>query len=227
MALYGSVLYGSTLYGTGGGSGVGGDFDSLGAVSLVEHADLWLIGSVVPLAWRVTDRDGEPASPTAVTLTVTLEGGSPETPTTTEPTTGEILAAYRPTVPGNYTARLVLNGQHAGASEDRFIVVAADPWALTVAQLRTYLVDTSATDAEIGDALDAERHAQAARCRIEPYPLDLLQALKRRVARNLAARRVPVATFTAFDGGQTSQRVPAHDAEIRRLESKYRRRPIG
>jgi hypothetical protein len=225
VALYGSVLYGSALYGSGGSTG--GTFASLGVVSLVEHGDFYVLDDVVPLAWLVTDRDGEPAAPTTVTLTVTLDGGAPEAVVTTSPTLGEILAAYRPTVPGAYTTRLVLDGDHAGASEDRFIVTALDPWALDLTALRAYLLDTSATDAEILDALGAERAAQVARCRVEPYTPDLLQALKRRVARNLAARRVPVATFTAFDGGQTSQRVPQHDAEIRRLEAPHRKRPVG
>jgi len=91
-----------------------------------------------------------------------------------------------------------------------------------------YLGETSAADEDIQDALDAETAAQAARCRIpQVYPADLAQALKRRVARNLAARSVPVATFTSFEGGGTSARVPTVDAEIARLEAPYRRRTVG
>lgn len=214
------------MAGTTNGS-TGGTFASLGVASTHPASDLWVVGSVVPLGWSVTDRDGAPADPTTITLTVTVEGGAPESVATTSPAVGEILAAYRPTTPGSYTARLVLDGERATATVDRFLVVPLDPWALTVAQMRGYLVDTSADDGEIADALDAERFAQASRCRIDTYTPDLLQALKRRVARNLAARRVPVATFTAFDGGQTSQRVPANDAEVRRLEAPYRRLTVG
>lgn len=248
MALYGSATYGGVSYaGAGGGSGMlygagtygsgtysstasgaGGAFASVGLAATASNArDTWIVGSVIPLAWTVTDRWGDPADPTTVTLTATLAGAAPETLTTTSPAVGQILAAYRPTVAGPYTFRLVLDGEHATAVEDRVMVTALDPSNLTITQMRAYLGDTSADDAEIAGAILAERHAQAARCRIDRYGPDLLEALKRRVARNLAARRVPVASFTAFDGGSTSTRVPAQDPEIRRLEAPYRRLTVG
>lgn len=59
------------------------------------------------------------------------------------------------------------------------------------------------------------------------YPADLREALLRRVARNLAARAVPVASFTAFDGGATSTRVPGRDPEVRRLEAPHLRLSVG
>lgn len=199
--------------------------------------DAYVLGDTVRLTFVTQDGDGDPYTATTATLTVAEDGGSPSSVTVTESTTtGVYEALYLTTAAGAFTATFTYTGAGAapdgsdepgGVLTDRFLVVGADPANLTVAMLRDYLVDTSATDAEIGDALLAERFAQAQRCRTEPYTPDLLQALKRRVARNLAARRVPVATFTAFDGGQTSQRVPAHDAEIRRLESPYRRRPVG
>lgn len=186
-------------------------------------------GDTVDLEFQVVDGDGEPVAPTTVVLTVTPDGGAPVTVTVTTPETGIYTAAYLPPTGGLlYTARLTYTGGAAGVLEQRWLVAALDPAALTVAQLRAYLVDTSADDSEIADALSAERFAQAARCRIDPYTPDLLQALKRRVARNLAARRVPVASFTSFDGGGgTSQRVPARDAEIGRLEGPYRRITVG
>lgn len=225
MATYGTALYGSSTYGSGGSTG--GTFTSRGIVSNNNAADVWLVGEVVPLSWSVTDAGGEPADATTVTLTVEADGGTPEALAHSVPEVGQILAAYRPTSPGNYTARLTLDGDRAGAAVEHFIVSPLDPFSLTIAALREYLVDTSASDAELLDALTAERFAQAARCRVDPFTPDLLQALKRRVARNLAARRVPVATFTAFDSGQTTQRVPASDAEIRRLEGPYRRMVVG
>jgi acyl-CoA reductase-like NAD-dependent aldehyde dehydrogenase len=104
----------------------------------------------------------------------------------------------------------------------------ADPFAyVSLDDVQEYLVDTSATPEEIVDALAAERAAQAARCRVEPFTQDLRQALLRRVARNLAARRVPVASMTSFDGGQTSTRVPRVDPEVSRLEAPYRRMTVG
>lgn len=104
----------------------------------------------------------------------------------------------------------------------------ADASALvTIDDLRDYLGDTSVSEDGLRDALAAERAAQAARCRVEPYTADLRQALLRRVARNLAARSVPVASFTSFDGGATSTRVPGRDPEVSRLEGPHRRRPIA
>jgi hypothetical protein len=185
-------------------------------------------GDTVDLEFVVLDLDGTPVAPATVTLTVTADGGAPVAVATTTPETGVYVAAYLPPTPGLlYTARLTYTGAATGVLERRWLVAALDPAALTVAQLREYLVDTSASDSEIADALTAERFAQAARCRIDPYTPDLLQALKRRVARNLAARRVPVASFTSFDGGGTSQRVPTVDAEVRRLEGPYRRITVG
>ena len=65
-------------------------------------------------------------------------------------------------------------------------------------------------------------------CRIPAaYPADLGEALCRRVARNLAARSVPVASFSAFEGGGTVTRVPQRDAEVARLEGPYRRLVVG
>lgn len=195
--------------------------------------DAYVLGDTVRLEFVTQDGDGDPFTATTATLTVTQDGGSPSSVTVTESATvGVYEALYLTTAAGAFTATFTYTGdgtpaKPGGVLTDRFLVIAADPANLTVAMLRDYLVDTSAEDAEISDALLAERFAQAQRCRVEPYTPDLLQALKRRVARNLAARRVPVATFTAFDGGQTSQRVPAHDVEIRRLESPYRKRPVG
>lgn len=100
----------------------------------------------------------------------------------------------------------------------------------TVSDVRDYLGDTSATDDEIADALAAETASQDRACRVpdDPdYPADLGQALKRRVARNLAARLVPIAQMTTFDGGVSSARVPFRDAEVSRLESPWRRVTVG
>ncbi len=193
-----------------------------------DDAVTFAYGDTVDLEFQIVDLDGAPVAPTSVALAVTPDGGSPVTVTTTTPETGVYVAAYLPPTAGLlYTARLTYSGGAAGVLERRFLVAASDPAALSVATLREYLVDTSASDAELLDALAAERFAQAARCRIVPYTPDLLQALKRRVARNLAARRVPVAQFTSFEGGGTSSRVPASDAEIRRLEAPFRRIVVG
>lgn len=97
-----------------------------------------------------------------------------------------------------------------------------------LAALQDYLGDTSCTDDEILDARAAELAAQARRCRVPAdMPADLAQALKRRVARNLAARGVPVASFTSFEGGSTVVQVPRYDAEVARLEAPWRKRVTG
>lgn len=101
--------------------------------------------------------------------------------------------------------------------------------APTLADVKLYLgVDHTWTDAEVQSALDAESAAQARRCTIpDVWPADLSEALKRRVARNLAARAVPIATYTSFEGGTTAHRVPTSDPEIARLEGPHRKVVLG
>ena len=91
-----------------------------------------------------------------------------------------------------------------------------------------YLGETSWATEDIAAALAAEAAAQARSCRLPvPLPADLREALLRRVARNLAARAVPVATFTTFEGGASTTRVPMSDPEVRRLEGPWRRTVVG
>ena len=98
----------------------------------------------------------------------------------------------------------------------------------TIGEVQEYLGETSYGLSDIVGALVAEQAAQAARCKLPTvYPDDLREALLRRVARNLAARSIPVATFTSFEGGGTSSRVPTVDPEILRLEAPYRRLTVG
>lgn len=86
---------------------------------------------------------------------------------------------------------------------------------------------TSAPDDVITEALNAEAANQRIMCYTDSYGYDLAEALKRRVARNLAARSVPIASFTTFEGGATQQRVQRYDAEVSRFESPYRRVVVG
>jgi hypothetical protein len=181
--------------------------------------------------WRgwllVTDNDGVAASADTVTVALTTPAGTADTGTATaQTTTGVYLLAYAMATAGTYTFVVTVASTSFGSDVLAFRVVSratsgAPPDASAV---RAYLGDTSATDEEITDALGAETAAQARTCNVPAdYPQDLDQALKRRVARNLAARAVPVATFTSFEGGGTSVRVPKLDAEITRLEAPYRR----
>jgi len=185
----------------------------------------FLVGAVVPLSFTVTDEAGGLAAPGAVTLTITLPNGTTSTPTPENPSTGVYTYDFTPASAGRHVARFVATGANAGADEDAFDVIAANTGSgPSLADVKEYLGDVSESDGEIQDAFDAERAAQTRRCVVDLYPPDLVEALKRRVARNLAARRVPLATYTAFEnGGGTSTRVPTGDAEIDRLEKPHRR----
>lgn len=189
---------------------------------------IYTLGQAVPLAYQVNDEDGNATSPSTAVLTVTEPDGTTVTPTITEDaqTTGLFELDYVPPTAGAYSAVFVTTGP-AGAEATSFLVTSGALYPVSLAAVKTYLGGTanlSESDAEIQAALDAEYAAQAVRCRIDPYTADLAEALKRRVARNLAARRVPLATYTAFEGGGgTSTRVPTNDAEITRLERPYRR----
>ncbi len=78
--------------------------------------------------------------------------------------------------------------------------------------------------ADVQDAYDAEKAAQAHVCRVDPYAADLAQALKRRVARNLAMRNIPLGIQMDEVGGI---RVGSNDPEVRRLEAPYRKVYVG
>ena len=189
----------------------------------------YTLGDVVVLRFEIRGDAGDLADPGAVTIEVTHESGASDDMTAGLVTveTGRRQLAYAPTLTGRYVATFTATGDHAGAATVTFDV---DPLTLafvTADELRSYLGSTSATDSELLEVLRAERAAQAQRCRIDPYTYELREALLRRVARNLAARAVPVATFTSFDGGATSTRVPQVDAEVRRLEGPYRRLAVG
>jgi hypothetical protein len=190
----------------------------------LDVGDVWEIGVVT------LDDDGTPVAAT-VAVTITTPAGGTATPTAEEEDdTGYYLAEYTTLAAGRHLAVVTVSGTVVG-------VVPFTAWAQsgttaagmpTLSTVKAYLGDTSWSDAEITDALNAETAAQRARCRVPAvYTDDLAQALQRRVARNLAARAVPVATFTSFEGGTTSARVPQLDAEITRFEAPYRRRSFG
>lgn len=193
-------------------------------------SETYRLGAVVPLRFEVRDEDtSELTDPTGWSLVVASPAGS-SSPTLAHPEAGVFEADYVPAVVGPHVAVFTATGENAGLVEDVFVVTAtSDNLAtISVGQLRTYLGDTSETDQLLLDALAAERVAQADRCRVDRYTEALREALLRRVARNLAARAIRVASFTSFEGGGgASQRVPQTDPEIRRLEGPYRRRTVG
>lgn len=104
----------------------------------------------------------------------------------------------------------------------------------TLEEVQTYLgTDTVTAHGEdaVQDAYDAEVAVQNRRCTIpvatEDDALeDLAQALKRRVARNLALRRLPLMVSQGDADGEPV-RISANDPEIRRLEAPFRKRTVG
>ena len=94
------------------------------------------------------------------------------------------------------------------------------------------------TPDQIAGALAAETTAQAARCRIlpvdvegeavQPYLSDLAEALKRRVAHNLALRALPLGVKASIaDAAVATDKVGGLDAEVRRFEAPYRKLVMG
>lgn len=100
----------------------------------------------------------------------------------------------------------------------------------TEQEVTAYLGQTSATEEEIADAYAAEKSDQANRCRVPAddaaWPASLAQALKRRVARNLALRGLPIAVLQG-DAESGSLVLPGSDPEVRRFEAPYRKLALG
>lgn len=189
-----------------------------------------VVGQPVTLTFAALDTDGTPVHPDTAVLTITRPDGTTATPTLDEPDTGILVVDYVPDMPGRHIAVCVTTGTGAGVAVDVVDVVATDLAIVSADDARAYLISTgptSFTDSEITGALDAERAAQADVCRVDDWTPALREALLRRVARNLAARAVPVATWSAFDGGASGTRVPTRDPEIARLEAPFRRLTVA
>jgi hypothetical protein len=92
-----------------------------------------------------------------------------------------------------------------------------------------YLGESSSwTEDQVTEALAAETAAQAAACTIPTaWPADLTEALKRRVARNLAMRALPLGAQASISEVGVGTFRPGSDSEVRRLEAPHRRHPVG
>lgn len=185
------------------------------------------ISGVWALVVAVTDSDGCPAS-VAPTVTVTLPAGGTATPTADEVTTGVYRAEYVVGTAGRYVARVttVANG---AADFTAFVTATVAATGMPgIEDVDAYLGTHSFTDAQLQDALDAEAAAQRKACKVPAaYPDDLRQALLRRVARNLAMRRVPLSVLQGDADAGTTNAYPGRDPEVRRLEAAYRRLVVG
>jgi hypothetical protein len=188
------------------------------------------VGASWLLAVEVRDDVTGRLTDATVTASVTRPDTSTSALTVTRESVGFYTAPYVLLAAGRHTGVVTVSGDVVGVGTfaTDALAVSARP---TLTDLRAYLASTGSTgftDAELSAVLAAEGAAQAMACRVPAaYPADLGEALLRRVARNLAARSVPVASFSAFDGGGTVQRVPMRDAEVARLEGPYRRLVVG
>jgi hypothetical protein len=169
---------------------------------------------VTPVARVIKPAIGD-AEPEEVTVAVTGDDD-----------TGIYTGLYVLEAPGRYLATMSVEG--IGGGSESFTVDADPPEAARPNRnaIKTYLGQTglSYDDDQIDSALTAELAAQDAVCRIRDYTADLAEALKRRVARNLAMHNVPLGIQADETGGT---RVGSIDPEIRRLEAPYKKRVVG
>lgn len=183
--------------------------------------DLWTI------AVRVVDSDGDPAY-VAPVITVTDPAFAATTPTVVDDGGGCYHSAVSVVTAGRYVARAVSAGYGAAdfAAWVSAVVIASGMPSL--AQVKTYIGTTSYADADIQDAMDAEFADQRRRCNVPAeYPPNLSQAFKRRVARNLILRSLPIAVLRGDSESGDAVRIPMLDSEIRRFEAGHRRVNVG
>ncbi|KAB1925146.1 hypothetical protein F8280_12105 [Micromonospora noduli] len=185
------------------------------------------IGGVWEIAVSVTDADGAHVD-TAPTVTVTLPAGSTATPTVETVAGGVYRVLYVVGTAGRYIARVVATDHGAADFAAYATGTTAGTGMPDVTAVVEYIGETSHTEEEIQDALDAESAAQRAVCRVRAvYPDDLRQALLRRVQRNLALRQLPLAVLQGDAGAGDSTVLPGRDPEIRRLEAPHRKLVVG
>lgn len=174
--------------------------------------------------WEISLTVDESAT---VAVAVTNPSGITSTPTPVV-AEGEVLISVLLAEEGRYFAVVTVTTDGV-PDVTPFTVYAEEPTGTVpdLAAVKEYLSsqgETSQTDETIASALAAESAAQRRVCNIPAsYPPDLAEALCRRVARNLAARAVPIAQVTTFEGGNVATRVPRYDPEVYRLEGPFRK----
>jgi len=90
-------------------------------------------------------------------------------------------------------------------------------------------IGAAVTDEQLDQVIEAEVAIQAATCDLgdgPAYPPEMTQALYRRVARECAARGLPLG-LTDVSGEYGPARIPTWDAEITRLEASRKAVPIA
>lgn len=181
---------------------------------------LWLIDvETRTLDGYLTDGD-------AVTVVVTLPGGSTASPAADRVSTGVYRVAYTVGSSGRYVARATTTTDAVDFAAYATGTTAGTGMP-TTDDVAEYIRSTSFSEAELQDALNAEAAAQRARCRIGAvYPDDLRQALLRRTMRNLHMRNSPLALLVDRDTGGANY-LSGSDPEVKRLEAPYRRLVVG
>lgn len=186
-----------------------------------------VVGDVWPIRVDLTDDlCGLPVTD-APTVTITLPDGSTATPDAQTLRSGCFLAAYTLTVTGRHLAAVV----SATAGRADFALQAVQPTPAgampQLADAKKYLGETSWSDDDVQDTLEAETQAQADVCVIPAfYPASLRAALLRRVWRSLSMRGQPFLTVPGGEDGTVSV-APSLDAEIRRYEAPHKRLLVG
>lgn len=192
----------------------------MGVQAISSTSVLLPVGGQWLLDVTVTDLDGVPVAVTP-SVVVTLPDGATTNPTVETVTAGRYRAVHTAATAGRYVARVTGAGDVADFTAHALAVTAGNAMP-DAADIVEYLGETSHTLEEVQSALDAEAAAQRAVCRIRAvYPPDLADALKRRVARNLAIRGMPLAVLQG-DAEVGSTVLPGPDPEVRRLEAPYR-----
>lgn len=173
--------------------------------------------------WRI-----EVCADEAPVVTVTLPAGSTATPAVEDRGHGRYRAEYVVLTTGRYIARAVTAASGAADFTAYVTATVAGTAMPNVEDLDDYLTSAgghSWSDIDLQDALDVEGAAQRGVCRVPAaYPADLRHALLRRAARNLALRKVALATAAGVDdNGDRQLTIPGLDREIRRYEAPYRK----
>jgi hypothetical protein len=196
-------------------------------VALVPASQSLPNGEVWVLTVQVQDDDGG-FTAAAPTLTITAPNGTTTSPTMVDQGDGVWRGMYPLAAAGRHVARIVSAGYGAADLTVYATTLITATGMPDLATTKVYLGVNSFSDAEISDALNAESGAQRSVCRVPAdYPDDLAQALKRRVARNLSLRKLPLAVLRGDSDGGDSTVVPGRDPEIRRLEGPFRKMPTG
>lgn len=193
------------------------------SVALARVAGRSLVGDLWQFRALVADLDGDATDAEVPAITVTPPSGGVAHPSVSNVDVGLSQFTYSPALPGQYLVTAVTASYGIGAYgawADALLTVGGFP---VLADVEEYLEDFSWTAPEIQSALEAEAAAQRARLRPSAvFGSDLREALLRRVQRNLAMRRLPLAVPQG-DAESGSSFIPRTDPEIRRLEAPYRK----